>query len=322
MSSDTYKVAYEREKLARIRAEDLLDKKTRTLYDSVLKLQETVSELEQMQDKLVQSEKMASIGQLAAGVAHEINNPIGFSLSNLTTLSEYIASFIKLDSLVLENISDSVSADFINQYNALRKDEDIDFIVDDLGGLLGDTVKGLNRVSAIVSNLKKVSHAGELEKELCDVNEIIEESIKVVWSELKYNMEVEKKFGDIPHIYCHTGEIHQVLMNLFLNASHACKDKGILRLSTAIQKIKEKEWLVIRVADNGDGMPMEVKKKIFDPFFTTKPVGVGTGLGLSVSFGIIDKHKGTIEVHSEEGLGTTFIICLPLPDDSAGTSIS
>lgn len=313
MAEDAYKIAYEREKLARKKAENLLEQKTRTLYDSVLKLQETVSELEQTQDKLVQSEKMASLGQLAAGVAHEINNPIGFSLSNLTTLSDYIDSFIKLDTLVLENISGVVSEQFIEQYNTLRETEDIDFIVDDFGGLLGDTVKGLNRVSAIVSNLKKVSHAGEIEKELCDINEVIEESIKVVWSELKYNMEVEKKFSDIPMVYCHTGEMHQVLMNLFLNASHACEDKGVLRVATAEQRIKEKEWLVIRVSDDGKGMSREVKKKIFDPFYTTKPVGVGTGLGLSVSFGIIEKHQGTIEVHSEEGLGTTFIICLPLP---------
>lgn len=313
---DPYKAAYERERFARKEAEKLLDDKSRSLYNSVVKLQSTVDALEEAQEQLVQSEKMASIGQLAAGVAHEINNPIGFSLSNLTTLSEYVESFIKLDKLVVKNLPDLANHTLSNHYQTLRKAEDIDFISEDLKELLEDTVKGLNRVSAIVANLKKVTHAGELEMELADVNDIIEESIKVVWSELKYNMEVEKQLASVPMVPCHTGEIHQVLMNLFLNASHACEDKGILTLKTSTKEEKGKKWVVINVSDNGKGMPREVRKKIFDPFFTTKPVGVGTGLGLSVSFGIIEKHEGTIQVASEEGKGTTFTISLPLPDNS------
>lgn len=314
-TTDPYKAAYERERFARKKAEQLLDDKTRTLYDSVVQLQSTVSALEEAQDQLVQSEKMASIGQLAAGVAHEINNPIGFSLSNLTTLSEYIESFIHLDEIVISNISTLTDHPLTTQYQAYRKQEDMDFIIGDLKELLSDTIKGLNRVSAIVANLKKVTHAGELEMEFGDINDIIDESIKVVWSELKYKMQVEKQFTEVPLILCHSGEIHQVLMNLFLNASHACEDKGLLIIKTYTKKEKGKNWVVIEVADNGKGMPREVRKKIFDPFFTTKPVGVGTGLGLSVSFGIIEKHKGIIKVTSEEGKGTTFTISLPLLDD-------
>ncbi|WP_077339963.1 sensor histidine kinase [Pseudocolwellia agarivorans] len=314
-TTDPYKAAYEREHFARKKAEQLLDDKTRTLYDSVVQLQSTVSALEEAQDQLVQSEKMASIGQLAAGVAHEINNPIGFSLSNLTTLSEYIESFIHLDEIVISNISTLTDHPLTTQYQAYRKQEDMDFIIGDLKELLSDTIKGLNRVSAIVANLKKVTHAGELEMEFGDINDIIDESIKVVWSELKYKMQVEKQFTEVPLILCHSGEIHQVLMNLFLNASHACEDKGLLIIKTYTKKEKGKNWVVIEVADNGKGMPREVRKKIFDPFFTTKPVGVGTGLGLSVSFGIIEKHKGIIKVTSEEGKGTTFTISLPLLDD-------
>jgi len=308
-------VAYERERFARKTAEKLLDDKSRSLYENVLQLQSTVDALEAAQEQLIQSEKMASIGQLAAGVAHEINNPIGFSLSNLTTLSEYVESFIKLDQVVISNLPTLEGHGLVKQYQAYRKEEDIDFIVGDLKELLGDTVKGLNRVSAIVANLKKVTHAGELEMELGNINDIIDESVKVVWSELKYNMEVVKVFTTLPLVNCHIGEIHQVLMNLFLNASHACKDKGILTLKTSTKTEKNQQWVVIEVSDNGNGMSSEVRKKIFDPFFTTKPVGVGTGLGLSVSFGIIEKHGGTIKVTSVEDEGTTFILSLPLPEN-------
>ena len=313
--NNPYKAAYERERLARKKAEKFLDDKTRSLYDNIVELQTTVRALEEAQEQLVQAEKMASIGQLAAGVAHEINNPIGFSLSNLTTLSEYVESFVKLDHMVISSVSTLENNELVTQYQDLRKQEDIDFIKDDLKDLLGDTIKGLNRVSAIVANLKKVTHAGELEMKACQINDIIDESIKVVWNELKYNMEVEKYFAPLPMLACHSGEIHQVLMNLFLNASHACDEDGLLIIKTYTKEVKGKNWIIIEVSDNGKGMPTEVRKKIFDPFFTTKPVGVGTGLGLSVSFGIIEKHKGTIKVASEEGLGTTFSIHLPLNDE-------
>lgn len=306
---DNYKEAYERECIARKKAETLLKDKA---HENVDELQKTITALEAAQDKLVHSEKMASIGELAAGVAHEINNPIGFSLSNLNTLSEYVKSFVKLDELVTLNIPAIKGSDFPSKYNKLRDEEDISFIISDLNALLDETVNGLNRVSSIVANLKQVSHAGEHEMELADINEIINESLKVVWNELKYKMEIKKDLIDAPQIYCHPGEIQQVLMNLFINASHACVDKGILTVSTTIIK-GNRDWLVINVADNGKGMPRSVKNKIFEPFFTTKAVGVGTGLGLSVTFGIIEKHEGNIEVISEEGEGTTFIITLPCP---------
>ena len=307
-----YKAAYERERQARKMAESLLDDKTRSLYDNVVKLESMVAELEEAQDKLIQSEKMASIGQLAAGIAHEINNPIGFSLSNLNTLTDYLESILLLDKLVIKALPNMTDEGFSSQYQALRNDQDIDFIYEDIESLLADSVKGLNRVSAIVANLKKVSHSGDLEKDSCDINELIDEALKVVWSELKYTMKVYKDFGTLPNLLCYGGEIIQVLMNLFLNASYACEDNGELNIRTYQTTINKDQWIIIKVQDNGKGMAPEVVKKIFDPFFTTKAVGVGTGLGLSVSFGIIDKHDGTIKVHSEEGKGTTFTILLPL----------
>lgn len=310
--TNPYKVAYEREREARRLAESLLDDKTRSLYESVVNLQQTVDELEETQDKLIQSEKMASLGQLAVGVAHEINNPIGFSLSNLNTMADYIDDLLALDCLVMEQIPTLASASFGEKYNALRVDNDVEFIVEDIKGLLKDSLKGLNRVADIVANLKKVSHVGELDKDVCNINDVIDESLKVVWSELKYNMEVNKHYNVMPEFSCHSGEITQVLMNLFLNASHACEKRGILDITTCVQELKARQWIVIKVQDNGKGMHKDVLKKVFDPFFTTKPVGVGTGLGLSVSFGIIEKHGGIIDVKSTEGQGTLFTLYLPL----------
>jgi len=309
---NAYKAAYEREKQARLLAESLLDEKTRFLYESVNVLQNTVNELEETQDKLIQSEKMASLGQLAAGVAHEINNPIGFSLSNLNTMTDYVQSIIELDALIMTNIDSLGEHPFSTTYRENRDEKDIEFIIEDIEVLLGDSIKGLERVSDIVANLKKVSHAGEIEKSDCDINEIIEESIKVVWSELKYNMEVNTHLDTLPQYSCHGGELTQVLMNLFINASHACETKGTLDVTTSVQSIKNQKHIEIKVKDNGKGMPKTILKKIFDPFFTTKAVGVGTGLGLSVSFGIIEKHGGVIDVESVEGEGTTFTIKLPI----------
>lgn len=308
---DPYRVAYERERKARLLAEHLLDNKTRSLYDNCIKLESTVKELKTTQHQLIQSEKMASIGQLAAGVAHEINNPIGYSISNLSMLSEYVDSLLMLDDFMNTNLPSLASQDIAQAYQQLREREDIDYIRGDIKSMLSETDKGLNRVKEIVSNLNKVSHSGSFEQELCDINMLIEESLKVVWNELKYCLTVNKHFIGLPKIYCHPGEINQVLLNMFINAAHATKDKGALDITTGIKQEKGRDYLTIEISDHGDGIPQEVINKIFDPFFTTKPVGVGTGLGLSVSFGIIEKHKGKIEVTSEENQGTTFTIYLP-----------
>lgn len=308
---DPYRVAYERERQARLLAEQLLNDKTRSLYDNCIQLESTVKELRTTQQQLIQSEKMASIGQLAAGVAHEINNPIGYSISNLSMLSEYIDSFLMLDELMIAHLPSLASRDIAQAYQQLREQEDIDYIKGDIKSMLAETDKGLNRVKEIVSNLNKVSHSGTFEKEPCDINALIDESLKVVWNELKYCLTVSKHFKQLPKVYCHPGEINQVLLNLFINAAHATKDKGVLDISTGIVKKEGKGYLTIEISDHGVGIPQEIINKIFDPFFTTKPVGVGTGLGLSVSFGIIEKHEGKLEVTSKENEGTTFTIYLP-----------
>lgn len=314
---DPYQIAYERERHARLKAETLLDEKTRALYDNVIELEKTVGALKATQEKLIQSEKMASIGQLAAGVAHEINNPVGFSLSNITTLTEYFESLATLDGFVQTHLAAFGEQARVADYQQLRQQQDVDFIYEDAEPLLSDTVKGLHRVRDIVANLKKVSHQGELTREACDINQCIDDSIKVVWNELRYSMEIERDFATLPAVHCQSSEIHQVLMNMFLNAGHACGEQGRLRIKTHCKRESQQDWVVIDIADDGRGMPKSVLNKIFDPFFTTKPVGVGTGLGLSISFGIIEKHQGKIEVVSKEGQGTCFSIYLPLSADSS-----
>ena len=173
---DPYKQAYERERQARLLAEKLLDEKTRSLYNSCIELETTLTELKAIQHQLIQAEKMASIGQLAAGVAHEINNPIGYSISNLSILNEYIDSFMTLDKFIVTNIESS-SPDIKKAYLYMREQENIDYINSDIKPMLDDTQKGLDRVKEIVSNLNKVSHSGGGDKTLCNINNLIDESL-------------------------------------------------------------------------------------------------------------------------------------------------
>jgi signal transduction histidine kinase len=309
---DPYKQAYERERQARLLAEQLLDDKTRSLYNSCIELESTLIELQTTQNQLIQSEKMASIGQLAAGVAHEINNPIGYSISNLSILNEYIDSFMTLDKFIVSNVDSSSLQNVVKAYLELRAQENIDYINSDIKPMLDDTQKGLDRVKEIVSNLNKVSHSGGGGKTLCNINNLIDESLKAVWNELRFCSSINKVFAKIPDVFCHPSEITQVLLNIFINAAHANENKGTLDIISAVVEENGQDYVTVTITDNGVGIPQEILNKIFDPFFTTKPVGVGTGLGLSISFGIIKKHQGKINVVSDEGQGTTFTIYLPV----------
>jgi signal transduction histidine kinase len=306
-----YKQAYLRERAARHKAEQLLDAKTRALYDNVLALESTVDELKRTQEQLIQSEKMASIGQLAAGVAHEINNPIGFVLSNTQVMGEYIDNLLKLDKFMMEKLPTPDSSALSEAYHQQRELLDIDYIREDIRELVNDSTSGLERVKDIVLNMKKVSHNSVCFED-CNLNDCIEQSLKVVMSEFKYKLIVRKQLSSLPLICAHPGHLQQVLINMFINAAHACEDKGLLVVSTSDECANGHGWVAITISDNGVGMPLDVQRKIFDPFYTTKDVGVGTGLGLSVAIGIIEKHKGQIMVDSEVGKGTTFTIQLPI----------
>ncbi|MDD2707798.1 MAG: ATP-binding protein [Verrucomicrobiae bacterium] len=277
--------------------------------------------LQTNQAQLVQSEKMASLGQLAAGVAHEINNPVGFVRSNLGTLQEYTEAFKKLHSLCVTLVDAVGNGDIVRQQMIVRQiqsldqKENLDFIMGDIGHLLKESMDGADRVKEIVLNLKSFARLDEAELKDANINECIESTLKIIWNELKYKCRVSKKLGDLPSIQCYPGQINQVLMNLLVNAAQSIPEKGDIAIET---EARERE-IIIRISDTGKGIAPENMPKLFTPFFTTKPTGKGTGLGLSISYGIIQKHRGSIEAASEEGKGTTFTIRLPIGNGKEGT---
>lgn len=282
----------------------------------IKRLTELNTQLNQTQQQLVQQEKLASIGQLAAGVAHEINNPIGFVLSNVTSLSEYAETFIQLIKeyeILVENLScgnRDKARDAMETIRDIKKTEDVAFMLDDIEELVKDSLDGMERVRSIVAGLKsfaRVDDQSELKD--ADINDCIKSTLKVVWNELKYKCEVITKYGDLPVIECYAGQLNQVFMNLLVNASHAIEKKGTINVETGCI---DSDNIYIKITDDGSGIDPENISKLFNPFFTTKEVGKGTGLGLSISYGIIQKHNGELLVESELGKGTTFTINLPV----------
>ncbi|MCP5326194.1 MAG: hypothetical protein H7A09_07690 [Oceanospirillaceae bacterium] len=284
------------------------------LEKNFAEIKEAHDELKQAQTQLVQSEKMASIGQLAAGVAHEINNPVGFVLSNMGTIKEYGVSIFRAFE-AYDNFVANPSDEIRVKLDAVLKKEDVEFIREDMVSIIRDSEEGLIRVRDIVSNLKSFARADSEDNQLFDINECVENTLKVIWNELKYQTKVVKELSDhLPKISGQSNQIGQVVMNLLINAKQAMEGAdGEINVRTFLEDGR----VCVSVADNGKGIPEHIIKKIFDPFFTTKPVGVGTGLGLSISYGIIEKHHGEIDLHSVVGQGTTFIVRLPAVQDNA-----
>ena len=283
------------------------------------KLEETLQRLTDTQAQIFQSEKLSSIGQLAAGVAHEINNPTGFVSSNLKTLADYqediCGLIIKYRDLLskLENVNDSGKApeglsNIIEDIKRREEEIDIDYILGDIKDLIEESEEGTKRIKKIVQDLKDFAHPGEDKLKLADINKNIESTLNIVWNEIKYKATVSKEFGDLPEIECYPHQLNQVFMNILINAAHAIEKKGEIKILTK----RNGDYINISISDNGSGIPEENINKIFDPFFTTKEVGKGTGLGLNVVYKIIKKHKGNIEVDSKPGMGTTFTISIPV----------
>lgn len=262
------------------------------------------------QEHLVQSEKLASIGQLAAGVAHEINNPIGYIFSNYGMLETYLGSLFEMLN-VYENAENSLGdPNVVKELQAKRVALEVEFLKEDIPDLMKESKEGIVRVRKIVQDLKDFSHVdAKPEWSFTNLNQGIDSTLNVVNNEVKYKADIIKEYGDIPPVQCIPSEINQVVMNLVVNAAHAIgPDRGKIWIRTGIEN--ESAW--IEITDNGSGIPKEVVPRIFDPFYTTKPVGKGTGLGLSLSYGIIQKHRGQIDVQTEVGKGTTFRLVLPL----------
>ncbi|WP_374431977.1 PAS domain S-box protein [Ideonella dechloratans] len=281
-------------------------------------LKATLSKLEEAQNQLLQSEKMASIGQLAAGVAHEINNPIGFVSSNLHTLKGYVGQLLELVG-AYENAQTRPGAEAQAAVAQARDAAEIDYLREDLPALMSESEDGLARVKKIVQDLKDFSRLDQSEWQDADLNAGLESTLNVVRHEVKYKAEVRKLLEPLPLVRCLAAQLNQVFMNLIVNASHAIQGHGVITLASGHQD----GWVWIEVGDTGCGMSAEVQRRIFEPFFTTKPVGSGTGLGLSLSFSIVQKHGGLIQVHSVPGQGSTFRVWVPVagpgPDGTAGT---
>lgn len=248
------------------------------------KIDKNVKIVQDVELQLVQMEKMASVGVLAAGIAHEVNNPLGFLISNLESLKDYIRSLAKI-----------VPAD-----NPKNKT-----ILEDLSAISAESLEGALRIKKIVSDLRTFSKQSESSVNLVDINQILESTLSIVWNEIKFKIAVVKDYQAKTQIFADSTQLSQVFLNLLINASQAIPEKGTVTMSTS----EDNNNVYIRVSDTGPGIAPEVLPKIFDPFFSTKKTG--SGLGLSVSYNIIKSHKGQIRAESIVGKGTTFTISLP-----------
>ncbi len=310
-----YKNAYLRQKAAREKAEFLLENRARELFESNESLRGALVSLENQKAHLVQQEKLASIGLLAAGIAHEINNPLAFVKSNLQILQEtvpLIAVPLQTISAVLpELMGASLSEETrekLLQVSEKIENEDLDYLCSDSLESIKEGLAGLARVEDILKNLNEFSHSESDKRTLLDINEVLEETLKLISNELKYSCEVVKKLGDLPKIYGSMGQFGQIFINLAINAAQAMEKKGILEVRT----YHEKDCVFIEFTDSGPGIPADNLAKLFDPFYTTKEIGVGTGLGLYVSHGIATKHHGSIKAENVPEGGARFTVTLPI----------
>lgn len=267
-------------------------------------------QLTQAQLQLLQSEKMASIGQLAAGVAHEINNPIGFVKSNFSAMAQYVDDLLDIAAAYAEAEA-TLGEPFTHAFSVVRQRKqaaDHDFLITDLTQLIHESRDGVDRISKIVQDLKDFSHSGDNDWQWSDLHIGLESTLGVAWNQLKYKAEVTRDFGALPEVYCLASQINQVVLNLLVNAAQAIPERGHIAIRTGT----DGSHVWIEVQDDGCGMDEPQLARIFDPFYTTKPVGQGTGLGLSIAWGIVERHHGKIIVSSQAQLGTTFKIFLPI----------
>ena len=271
-------------------------------------LQKLYRTLQETQSQLIQSEKMASLGQLVAGVAHELNNPISFIYANMKELENYINAIEEILKLLLSNINKSdLQEKLRSTVSRLEEKYDLEFIQKDIHSLINESVEGGRRVKEVVQNLRNFSRLDEGDIKPVDIHEGLNSTLLLLNNEIKNRIEIIKDYGELPKVECHPGHINQVFMNLLLNSIQAIEAEGKIWISSKT----DNGQVEIIIKDSGKGIPQNIKDKIFDPFFTTKPVGKGTGLGLNICYNIIKNHHGEIYVESEEGEGTTFHIRLP-----------
>ncbi|MBF0484132.1 MAG: PAS domain S-box protein [Candidatus Omnitrophica bacterium] len=290
----------------------LLDNE-KALKTMIQDLESTHNQLKTMQTQLIQTEKLSSIGQLAAGIAHEINNPIAFINSNMDALERYLGSIKKIFDVLHEY--DRTSKDEVDKFHEafakmsrIKNEENIDFILKDIDDVIHESKEGLERIKNIVIDLKTFSRRDDSSRVFADLNQILEGVINIVWNEIRYKAKLTKNFQKISLVNCNPQQLGQVFINLLINAIQAIPEKGEIVLST----YEKNGFAVVEISDTGSGIPDNVRPYIFEPFFTTKKAGESTGLGLSISLEIITRHQGKIDVKSKVGEGTTFYVYLPL----------
>lgn len=291
-----------------------VQERTKKLLKANTDLFNAHEELKNTQFQLVQSEKLASIGQLAAGVAHEINNPVGFIHSNIQTLEKYIEKYtqtLRMMEILKQNIKEK-NLDraqlTVEELARIEEKNNFNFIMSDMDNLIQESKRGVARVKKIVMDLRTFAREDKEAKELIKVEDIIEGILNIVHNELKYKADLKKNYDHTPAIYCYGQKLGQVFINLLINAAQAIKDKGTIEIKTYVSDM----YVCVEIKDSGQGIAPDKISCIFEPFFTTKPIGQGTGLGLSISYDIIKKHQGEIKVQSEIAKGTTFTVMLPL----------
>lgn len=286
--------------------EEKVRDRTQALEKSNQEVKKSYKELQTTQAQLVQSEKMASLGQLVAGIAHEVNNPVSFIYGNMDHLDEYIKDLKEVLSEFM-NLK-SLDTEEKEKMDNLIQEMDLSFILKDLDKLIKSCKNGAERTKDIVASLRSFSRLDEADIKHVDIHEGINSTLEILTHLYKNRINVHKNYGNVPKVQCYAGQLNQVFMNLLSNAAQAIKDKGDVWIETQAKGNN----VIISFKDNGKGISEEDKIKLFTPFFTTKPVGEGTGLGLSISYGIVEKHNGRIWAESEEGVGTTFNIEIPV----------
>ncbi|QMV69961.1 histidine kinase [Sphingobacterium paramultivorum] len=318
-------ISLENEKLIReqnIVLEQKVDERTRELTESNESLQTTLTHLKETQSQLVEAEKMASLGQLTAGVAHEINNPINFVTSNVAPLKRDIKmiweTLEEVERIAFkEGISDTEKQSQIKKF---KDDQDIEYLKTEVDFLLKGMHDGAHRTAEIVKSLRIFSRVDEDTLKFADLNEGLESTMVILNSLLNNTIEVDKIYGDMPKVECHAGKLNQVFLNIVTNAIYAVNKKfnhdvgGKICIETGVKE--DNTAVFIKIADNGIGIPKEIHERIFEPFFTTKDVGEGTGLGMSIAYNTIAKHHGKIIVDSEVGLGTSFTLLIPIQQNN------